>query len=89
MVLARSRMNFVQPGGSAVCHVAVPSDYLSRYRLHNRVLHVNVNHSPLRAGMLAVRHRGHAHPDGEPMDAEKLQVGSAHGEDFEFRAAMP
>jgi hypothetical protein len=73
-------MNFVQPGGSAVAMVAMPPTTYPGTDFTTAFFHVNVNRSLSEQecsqfGIVDTRN-----PDGEPMDAEKLQVGSMHME---------
>ncbi len=73
-------MNFVQPGGSAVAMVAAPSTTYPGTDFTTAFFHVNVNRSLSEQecsqfGIVDTRN-----PHGEPMDAEKLQVGSTYME---------
>jgi hypothetical protein len=73
-------MNFVQPGGSGVAMVAMPPTTYPGTDFTTAFFHVNVNRSLSEQecsqfGIVDTRN-----PDGEPMDAEKLQVGSTHME---------
>jgi hypothetical protein len=70
-------MNFVQPGGESVAMVAVPVKAYRGTDFTTAFFHVNVNRSlsePQCSEFATVDARN---PDGEAMDAEKLQVGTA------------
>jgi hypothetical protein len=73
-------MNFVQPGGSAVAMVAVPSKTYPGTDLTTAFFHVNVNRSLSEQECSEFAIVDARNPDGEPMDAEKLRVGSAYME---------
>jgi hypothetical protein len=73
-------MNFVQPGGSAVAMVAVPSTTYPGTDLTTAFFHVNVNRSLSEQECSQFAFVDTRNPDGEPMDAEKLQVGSTYME---------
>src|SRR5258708_21920564 len=69
-------MNFVQPGGSAVAMVAAPSTTYPGTDFTTAFFHVNVNRSlsEQECSLFAVADT--RNPDGEPMDAEKVKVGT-------------
>jgi hypothetical protein len=69
-------MNFVQPGGSGVAMVAVPSTTYPGTDFTTAFFNVNVNRSLSEQECSAFAIVDTRNPDGEPMDAEKLQVGS-------------
>ena len=73
-------MNFVQPSGSAVAMVAVPSTTYPGTDFTTAFFHVNVNRSLSEQECSQFAIVDTRNPDGEPMDAEKLQVGSTHME---------
>ncbi len=73
-------MNFVQPGGSAVAMVAVPSTTYPGTDFTTAFFHVNVNRSLSEQECSEFAVVDARNPDGEPMDAEKLRVGSAYME---------
>jgi hypothetical protein len=75
--LAAVPMNFVQPGGSAVAMVAVPSTTYPGTDFTTAFFHVNVNRSLSEQECSEFAIVDARNPDGEPMDAEKLKVGSA------------
>lgn len=70
-------MNFVQPGGSAVAMVAVPSTTYPGTDFTTAFFHVNVNRSLSGQECSEFAIVDARNPDGEPMDAEKLKIGSA------------
>jgi hypothetical protein len=73
-------MNFVQPGGVAVATVALPGNWYPGTDFAAAVFNVNVN------GNLSEQECSHfafvdtRNGDGEPVDAEKVKVGSAEME---------
>jgi len=69
-------MNFVQPGGSGVAMVAVPSTTYPGTDFTTAFFHVNVNRSLSEQECSAFAIVDARNPDGESIDAEKLQVGS-------------
>jgi hypothetical protein len=69
-------MNFVQPGGSAVAMVAVPSTTYPGTDFTTAFFHVNVNRSLSEQECSEFATVDASNPDGEPVDAEKLQIGS-------------
>ncbi len=73
-------MNFVQPGGSGVAMVAVPSTTYPGTDFTTAFFHVNVNRSLSEQECSQFAFVDTRNPDGEPMDAEKLQVGSTYME---------
>ena len=73
-------MNFVQPGGSAVAMVAVPSTTYSGTDFTTAFFHVNVNRSLSEQECSQFAFVDTRNPDGEPMNAEKLRVGSTEME---------
>src|SRR3979490_185658 len=73
-------MNFVQPGGSAGAMVAVPSTTYPGTDFPTAFFHVNVNRSLSEQECSQFAIVDTRNPDGEPMDAEKLQVGSTYME---------
>ena len=70
-------MNFVQPGGSAVAMVAVPSATYPGTDFTTAFFHVNVNRSLSEQECSEFAIVDASNPDGEAVNAEKLQVGSA------------
>jgi hypothetical protein len=70
-------MNFVQPGGSAVAMVSVPSATYPGTDFTTAFFHVNVNRSLSEQECAEFAVVDARNPDGEPMDAEKLSVGSS------------
>jgi hypothetical protein len=73
-------MNFVQPGGAAVAMVAVPPATYKGTDFTTAFFHVNVNRSLSEQECGEFAFVDARNPDGEPMDAEKLRVGSAYME---------
>jgi hypothetical protein len=73
-------MNFVQPGGSGVATVAVPSTTYPGTDFTTAFFDVNVNRSLSEQECSQFAIVDTRNPDGEPMDAEKLQVGSTYME---------
>jgi hypothetical protein len=73
-------MNFVQPGGSAVAMVAVPSTAYPGTDFTTAFFHVNVNRSLSEQECSEFAIVDARNPDGEPMDAEKLRIGSTYME---------
>jgi hypothetical protein len=73
-------MNFVQPGGSAVAMVAVPSKTYPGTDFTTAFFHVNVNRSLSEQECSEFAIVDARNPDGEPMDAENLRVGSTYME---------
>ena len=73
-------MNFVQPGGAAVAMVAVPSKTYPGTDFTTAFFNVNVNRSLSEQECSEFAVVDARNPDGEPMDAEKLRVGSAYME---------
>ncbi len=70
-------MNFVQPGGSAVAMVAVPSTAYPGTDFTTAFFHVNVNRSLSEQECSQFAVVDDRNPDGEAMDAEKVKVGSS------------
>jgi len=70
-------MNFVQPGGRSVALVAMPATLYRGTDFASAFFHVNVNRSlsEQECGEFAVVDA--RNPDAEPMNPEKLQVGSS------------
>jgi hypothetical protein len=73
-------MNFVQPGGSAVAMVAVPATAYKGTDFTTAFFHVNVNGSLSEQQCSEFAFVDARNADGEPMDAEKLRVGSTYME---------
>jgi hypothetical protein len=73
-------MNFVQPGGSAIAMVAVPSTTYPGTDFTTAFFHVNGNRSLSEQECSEFAIVDARNPDGEPMDAEKLRVGSVYME---------
>lgn len=69
-------MNFVQPGGSSVAMVAMPSKTYPGTDFTTAFFHVNVNRSLSQQECSEFAIVDAHNPDGESMDAERLQVGS-------------
>jgi len=69
-------MNFVQPGGEGVAMVAVPAKTYRGTDFTTAFFHVNVNRSLSEQECSEFAIVDARNPDGEPMDAEKLQVGT-------------
>jgi hypothetical protein len=70
-------MNFVQPGGSAIAMVSMPTTTYRGTDFTTAFFHVNVNRSLSEQECSEFAIVDARNPDGEPMDAEKLQVGTA------------
>ena len=70
-------MNFVQPGGSAVALVAVPSTTYRGTDFTTAFFDVNVNRSLSEQECSEFAIIDARNPDGEPMNPETLKVGSA------------
>jgi hypothetical protein len=70
-------MNFVQPGGEGVAMVAVPAKTYRGTDFTTAFFHVNVNRSLSEQECSEFAILDARNPDGEPMDAEKLQIGTA------------
>jgi hypothetical protein len=73
-------MNFVQLGGSAVALVAVPSTTYPGTDFTTAFFHVNVNRSLSEQECSQFAIVDTRNPDGEPMNAEKVKVGSVEME---------
>ena len=73
-------MNFVQPGGASVAMVALPPATYPGTDLTTAFFHVNVNRSLSEQECSQFAFVDARNPDGEPVDAEKLRVGSAYME---------
>jgi len=73
-------MNFVQPGGASVAMVAVPPTTYPGTDLTTAFFHVNVNRSLSEKECSEFAFVDASNADGEPVDAEKLRVGSAYME---------
>jgi len=69
-------MNFVQPGGVAVATVAVPSDSYPGTDFTSAFFNVNVNRSVSEQECEHFAFVDTRNADGEPVDAEKVKVGS-------------
>ncbi len=69
-------MNFVQPGGVAVATVAVPSDSYPGTDFASAFFNVNVNRSVSEQECEHFAFVDTRNADGEPVDAEKVKVGS-------------
>ena len=75
--IERVPMNFVQPGGQGVATVTVPANRYKGTDLTTAFFNVNVNRSLSEQECSQFAVVDARNPDGEPMDAEKLQVGTA------------
>jgi hypothetical protein len=73
-------MNFVQPGGASVAMVAVPPTTYPGTDFTTAFFHVNVNRSLSEKECSEFAFVDASNADGEPVDAEKLPVGSAYME---------
>jgi hypothetical protein len=69
-------MNFVQPGGSAVAMVAMPATTYRGTDFTTAFFHVNVNRSLSEQECSEFASVDARNPDGEPVEAEELQVGT-------------
>jgi len=69
-------MNFVQPGGVAVATVAVPGDSYPGTDFASAFFNVNVNRSVSEQECEHFAFVDTRNADGEPVDAEKVKVGS-------------
>lgn len=69
-------MNFVQPGGVAVATVALPAASYPGTDFTSAFFNVNVNRSLSEQECLHFAFVDKRHADGEPVDAEKVKVGS-------------
>jgi hypothetical protein len=69
-------MNFVQPGGTAVATVAVPTTLYPGTDFTTAFFHVNVNRSLSEQECSQFAFVDTQNPDGEPVDAEKVRVGA-------------
>jgi len=73
-------MNFVQPGGTSVALVAAPPTSYPGTDFTTAFFHVNVNRSLSEKECSEFAFVDASNADGEPVDAEKLPVGSAYME---------
>jgi hypothetical protein len=73
-------MNYVQPGGASVAMVAVPPTTYPGTDFTTAFFDVNVNRSLSEKECSEFAFVDASNPDGEPVDAEKLRVGSAYME---------
>ncbi len=73
-------MNFVQPGGASVAMVAVPPTTYPGTDFTTAFFHVNVNRSLSEKECSEFAFVDASNADGEPIDAEKLRVGSTYKE---------
>jgi hypothetical protein len=69
-------MNFVQSGGSSVATVALPRSQYSGTDFAGALFRVNVNHSLSAEECPHFAFVDTSDPDGEPIDAQKVKVGS-------------
>jgi len=69
-------MNFIQPGGVAVATVTVPSDSYPGTDFASAFFNVNVNRSVSEQECEHFAFVDTSNADGEPVDAEKIKVGS-------------
>ena len=69
-------MNFVQPGGVAVATVAAPPTSYPGTDFTTAFFNVNVNRSVSEQECSEFAFVDARDPDGEPVDAEKIQIGS-------------
>src|SRR6266446_3837161 len=73
-------MNFVQPGGTSVALVAAPPTSYPGTDFTTAFFHVNVNRSLSEKECSEFAFVDASNADGEPIDAEKLRVGSTYKE---------
>jgi hypothetical protein len=73
-------MNFVQPGGLAVATVIVPNSLYPKTDFESAFFHVNVNRSVSQQECEHFAFVDTRNGDGEPVDAEKVKVGSTEME---------
>jgi hypothetical protein len=73
-------MNFVQPGGASVAMVAVPPTTYPGTDFTTAFFHVNVNRSLSEKECSEFAFVDASNADGEPVDAEKLRIGSTYME---------
>ena len=73
-------MNFVQPGGASVAMVAVPPTTYPGTDFTTAFFHVNVNRSLSEKECSEFAFVDARNPDGEPVDAENVKVGTAEME---------
>ena len=69
-------MNFVQPGGVAVATVALPSGSYPGTDFASAFFNVNVNRSVSEQECAHFAFVDTRNADGEPVDAEKVKIGS-------------
>jgi len=73
-------MNFVQPGGVAVATVALPDSSYPGTDFASAFFNVNVNRSVSEQECAHFAFVDTSNADGEPVDAEKVKIGSAEME---------
>ena len=73
-------MNFVQPGGVAVARVALPDNSYPGTDLASAFFNVNVNRNLAEQDCAHFAFVDTRNADGEPVDAEKVKVGSSEME---------
>ncbi len=73
-------MNFVEPGGVPVATVALPSGAYPGTDFESAFFNVNVNRSVSEQECAHFAFVDTRNADGEPVDAEKVKVGSTHME---------
>ena len=73
-------MNFVEPGGVAVATVALPGGAYPGTDFESAFFNVNVNRSVSEQECAHFAFVDTRNADGEPVDAEKVKIGSAHME---------
>jgi hypothetical protein len=70
-------MNFVQPGGTSVATVDMPGSYHPNTDFDSAFFHVNVNHSLSEEECSHFAFVDTRNSDGEPIEAEKVKVGTS------------
>ena len=73
-------MNFAEPGGVAVSTVALPSGAYPGTDFESAFFNVNVNRSVSEQECAQFAFVDTRNADGEPVDTEKVKIGSAHME---------
>jgi hypothetical protein len=74
--ISEAPMNFVQPGGVAVATVALPGDSYPGTDFASAFFNVNVNRSVSEQECSHFAFVDTRNADGEPVDAEKVKIGS-------------
>jgi hypothetical protein len=75
-VVGDVQMNFVQPGGAAVATVALPESSYPATDFASAFFNVNVNHNVSEQECEHFAFVDTSNADGEPIDAEKVKIGS-------------